>query len=145
MTKKSKKETKYTIQDGHLCIQHYLLLQQLTYRKKLKTGEYKQYNSYHIKFPRVVHDLIDPPDDTIYLEKVEDEIIIHKEKNEKYKKVRFQKNNKTDTHNITYQLTIPKKMLKIDNYKRGETYILCQVTAAENNEGYSVTLIVGGR
>ena len=134
---KIKQKTRIITVDGKLCIQYYLLLQQLTYRKKLKDDKYKIYVSYHIKFPKTLYELIGNKD-IIYLEKQEDKLVIHTQNDENYKKITIQKTQKND--DIGYQLTIPQKLLKINEYKRGETYILCQTTAANNKEGYNITL-----
>lgn len=134
---KIKQKTRIITVDGKLCIQYYLLLQQLTYRKKLKDDKYKVYVSYHIKFPKTLYELLGNKD-TIYLEKQKDKLVIHTQNNENYKKITIQKTQKND--DIGYQLTIPQKLLKINEYKRGETYILCQTIAANNKEGYIITL-----
>lgn len=133
---KIRQKNRITTVDGKLCIQYYLLLQQLTYRKKLKDNTYKEYVSYHIKFPKTLYELIGK--DEIYLEKQEDKLIIHTENNENYKRINIQKTRRNN--DVGYQLTIPQKLVKIHEYKRGETYILCQTIAANNKEGYIITL-----
>lgn len=127
-----------TTVDGRLCVRYYLLLQRLSYKKRLKDDSYKEYVSYHIKFPRVLYDLLDCEDNTVYLEKVDDHLVLHTSSGEDYKKVRIQHSQKKD--DIGYQLTIPQKLMKINDYKRGETYILCQTIASDNNKGYVITL-----
>ena len=92
--------------------------------------------SYHIKFPRTLYELIGQ--DTVYLEKVEDKLVMHTNSHESYKKIHIQETRKNDT--TGYQLTIPQKLLKIKNYKRGNTYILCETIAADNKKGYTLTL-----
>ena len=134
---KIRQKNRITIVDGKLCIQYYLLLQQLTYQKKLKDNTYKQYVSYHIKFPKTLYELIGKQN-KVYLEKQENKLILHTEDNENYRKINIQKTRKND--DIGYQLTIPQKLLKIQEYKRGKTYILCQTIAADNKEGYIITL-----
>ena len=133
---KIRQKNRITTVDGKLCIQYYLLLQQLTYRKKLKDNTYKEYVSYHIKFPKTLYELIGK--DEIYLEKQEEKLILHTENNENYRKINIQKTRRNN--DVGYQLTIPQKLLKIHEYKRGETYILCQTIAANNKEGYLITL-----
>lgn len=128
---------RYDVIEGKLCIQHYLLLQQLSYRKKLKDNSYKDYQSYHIKLPRAVKELLH--DNTVFLEKVDDKLVVHTSSGEGFKKIKIQKSRKGND-DVGYQLTIPRKLLDMSSYKRGETYILCQVTAADNSNGFVITL-----
>lgn len=131
-------KTCYTVVDGKLCVKHYLLLQQLLYRKKLKDNTFKEYCSYHVKFPRVVYELLNPVDGIVYLEHVDNRIIIHRESDDSFKKIRIQK-SRSDS-NIIYQLTVPRIFLKLDDYKSGESIVVCQVIAADNDDGYLVWL-----
>ena len=123
--------------EGKLCIQYYILLQQLTFKKKLKDETYKEYNSYLIKFPRPIKELI--ATDDVYLEKSGNTFYLRNKEVENAKKIRIQK-SKSGKDNIAYQLTIPRKLFKITNYQSGKTYILCQVLSSNNKEGYEITL-----
>ena len=139
---KNESKTSYEVIDGRLCIKHYLLLQQLVYRKKLKDNTYKEYYSYHIKLPRVIYELINPVDDTVYLEYDENRIIVHKESNDSFKRLRIQRS--VHDSSVIYQLTIPQKFLKLVYYESGKTAVVCQVIATDNDEGYEVTLELQG-
>lgn len=143
MSKKYSQRIKYTLIDGKLCIQHYLLLQRLTFNKKVKTGEYKEYNSYHIKFPRAIYDLLQPEDNQLYLKQLENgKILVLTEPDDAARKVKIQKTNKkqnSSSDNRTYSITIPKKLLVLDDYRQGEVFILCQIIA-DNETGYTTTL-----
>ncbi|MBR0471946.1 MAG: hypothetical protein IJI98_04530 [Methanosphaera sp.] len=138
MTKKAREKHRYRIIDGKLCIEHYLSLQQLNFRKKLKNDEYKIYSSYHIKLPRSIYELLDKPKQ-VYLEKRDKKLIIHTTCSEDFKKINIQ-TSKTGQGNNGYQLTIPKKLLDTSNYERGKTMILCRIIAADNTKGYTLTL-----
>ena len=137
LTKNIAEKHRYTVLDGKLCIQHYLLLQQLTYRKKLKDNSYKEYQSYHIKLPKAVKELL-PANNTVFLEKVDDKLVLHTTNGDGFKKIKIQESKKGN--DVGYQLTIPQKLLDMTSYRRGETYILCQVTAADNTDGFVITL-----
>lgn len=139
MTKNIVEKHRYTVIEGKLCIQHYLLLQQLTYRKKLKDNTYKEYQSYHIKLPKAVKELL--KEDSVFLEKVDEKLVVHTIDGDGFKKIKIQESKKGN--NVGYQLTIPQKLLDMTSYKRGETYILCQVTAADNSDGFVITLEFG--
>ena len=138
MTKNIAEKHRYIILDSKLCIQHYLLLQQLTYRKKLKDNSYREYQSYHIKFPKAVKELLGS-NDTVFLEKVDDKLVLHTSNGDGFKKIKIQETRKGND-DVGYQLTIPQKLLDITDYKRGETLVLCQVTAADNEDGFIITL-----
>ena len=136
MTKITQKH-KITTRDGRLCVQYYILLQRLSYKKKLKNNTVKEYLSYHIKFPKALYELLGC-EDIVYLEKMDDKLVLHTHPGDTYKKIRIQHTRKNDT--VGYQLTIPQKLLKIDDYTSGETIILCETVAADNNKGYTMTL-----
>ena len=138
MTKNIAEKHRYTLVDGKLCIQHYLLLQQLTYRKKLKDNSYKEYQSYHIKFPKAIKELLGS-NDVVFLEKLDSKLVVHTRNGDGFKKIKIQETRKGND-DVGYQLTIPQKLLDITSYKRGETYVLCQVLAAKNNNGFIITL-----
>ena len=137
LTKNIIEKHRYTVLNGKLCIQHYLLLQQLTYRKKLKDNSYKEYQSYHIKLPKVVKELL-PANNTVFLEKVDDKLVVHTSNGDGFKKIKIQESKKGNDRG--YQLTIPQKLLDMTSYQRGETYILCQVVAADNSKGFVISL-----
>lgn len=137
LTKEITEKHKYIIIDGKLCVQHYLLLQQLTYHKKLKDNSYKEYKSYHIKFPKAVKELLKY--DTVFLENREGKLVVHTRNFEGYKKIKIQETKK-GKNDVGYQLTIPQKLMNISNYKRKKTCVLCQVIAADNSEGFIITL-----
>lgn len=136
MTKNIAEKHRYTVIDGKLCIQHYLLLQQLTYRKKLKDNTYKEYQSYHIKLPKAVKELL--KEDSVFLEKVDEKLVVHTIDGDGFKKIKIQESKKGN--DVGYQLTIPQKLLNITSYQRGETYVLCQVVAADNSDGFVIIL-----
>ncbi len=121
-----------------LRIRHYLLLQQLVYRKKLKDNTYREYYSYHIKLPHVIYELIDPVDDTVYLEEDEKRIIVHRESEDSFKRIRIQKS--VYDSGVIYQLTVPQKFLNMVDYESGKTAVVCQVIAADNDVGFEITL-----
>lgn len=130
---------RYTVLNGKLCIQHYLLLQQLTYRKKLKDKTYKEYQSYHIKLPRAVKELLGD-NNTVFLEKMDDKLVVHTSDSDGFKKIKIRESKKEN--NVGYQLTIPQKLLDMTSYQHGETGILCQVVAADNDDGFVITFEV---
>jgi len=138
LTKNITLKHRYTVLDGKLCIQHYLLLQRLTYHKKLKDNTYRNYQSYHIKLPKAVKELLS---DTVFLEKVDDKLVLHTGYDDGFKKIRIQESKKGNDKG--YQLTIPRNMIDMKNFKQGETYILCQVSAADNEDGFIITLELG--
>lgn len=137
---KNDSKTSYSILEGKLCITHYLLLQQLVYRKKLKDNSFKEYYSYHVKLPRAVYELINPVDDVVYLEHAEKRIVLHRKSDNLFKRIRIQKSR--NDHSVSYQLTIPTKFLKGDDYKTGAITIACRVIAADNSDGYVISFEV---
>ena len=140
MKKQYTSKVKYKTIDGKLCIEHYILLQELTFRKKSTTGEYKTYNSYLIKLPAAVYNLLDTRE--VYLEKVNEEILILDTPTDNTRKVRIQEDKRSinDVQKNRYSFTIPKKMLNLETYKRGESYITLRIIAQDNNKGYALTL-----
>lgn len=136
MTKNIAEKHRYTVLEGKLCIQHYLLLQQLNYRKKLKDKSYKEYQSYHIKLPKAVKELL--KEDSVFLEKVDEKLVVHTIDDDGFKKIKIQESKKGN--DVGYQLTIPQKLLDVTSYQRGETYILCQITSSENKDSFIITL-----
>ena len=138
MTNNIAEKHRYTVIEGKLCIQHYLLLQQLTYRKKLKDNSYKEYQSYRIKLPRAVKELLGE-NNTVFLEKVDEKLVVHTSNGDGFKKIKIQESRKGK--DIGYQLTIPQKLLDMTDYQRGETQVLCQVVAAaDNSDAFVITL-----
>ena len=135
---RNESKTSYDVIDGMLRIRHYLLLQQLVYRKKLKDNTYREYYSYHIKLPHVIYELIDPVDDTVYLEEDEKRIIVHRESEDSFKRIRIQKS--VYDSGVIYQLTVPQKFLNMVDYESGKTAVVCQVIAADNDVGFEITL-----
>ena len=140
MQKKYSQRVKYTVKEGKLCIEHYLALQRLTFQKKNKQGEYKQYNSYHIKLPRTIYDLLKPKDNQLYLKQVGNKILILTKDDEAARRVKIQQTNKKEDNRPSYSLTIPKKLLFPQDIVPGEVYILCTILATDSKAGYTVTL-----
>ena len=143
MTKKES-NVSYRIIDGSLSIEHHILLQQLTFRKKSKDGTEKTYYSYFIKLPWAVYNLLEPTDDTVYLKQDDDSLIelLH-ESDDNSRKVKIQLDNKSltdDTSEYRYKLTIPKKFIENDSFIRGQTYITLTITSKNNKYGYYITL-----
>ena len=143
MTKKSNQKVTYKVLDKKLCIEHHILLQQLTFHKKSKNDKYSEYHSYFIKLPRAIYDLLSPEKDTVYLRKAGENIHISRNDMDKSKKVQIQIDNRSldnKTEYNRYKLTIPKKFINETCYKRGKSYILCQITSKENETGYEIIL-----
>jgi hypothetical protein len=141
---KKESNVSYRIIEGSLSIEHHILLQQLTFRKKSKDGTEKTYYSYFIKLPRAVYNLLEPTDDLVYLKQDDDSLIelLH-EPTDNSRKVKIQLDNKSltdDTSEYRYKLTIPKKFIENDSFIRGQTYIILTVTSKNNKYGYYITL-----
>lgn len=143
MTRNIRQKSTYRVLDGKLCIEHYILLQQLTFRKKGKTGEYKDYYSYFIKLPLPVYDLLAPEDDIIYLKKEDDKIILQKNMCADGRRVKIQVDNKSLNKKREfnrYKISIPKKFITENCYERGKSYMTCRITGSDNSTGYTITL-----
>ena len=141
MTKQTK--VKYKITGGKLSIEHNILLQQLTFRKKTKNNKDNIYYSYFIKLPRAIYTLLKPTDDTVYMKYEEDKIILSPHVMDMAKKVKIQIDNKSLTDNPRehrYKLTIPRKFIDTQDYQRQKSYITLTITAEDNKEGYNITL-----
>lgn len=141
---KKESNVSYRIIDGCLSIEHHILLQQLTFKKKSKDGTEKTYYSYFIKLPRAVYNLLEPTDDLVYLKQKEDGLIhlLH-EQVEESRKVKIQLDNKSltdDSSEYRYKLTIPKKFIENDSFIRGQTYIILTIKSKNNKYGYYITL-----
>lgn len=143
MTKKINQKSTYKVIDGKLCIEHHILLQQLTFRKKAKNEEYKDYYSYFIKLPLAIYDLISPKDNIIYLKKKNDKIILQRDMDAASKKVKIQVDNKSleNEHEFNrYKISIPKKFIEETGYERGKSYMTCRIISNDNSTGYIITL-----
>ena len=143
LTKQTKQKVTYKVSNGKLCIEHHIILQQLTFRKKGKNEEYKKYHSYFIKLPKAIYDLLSPTKNIIYLKHQDDKLFILKNNEKNTKKVRIQVDNRS-IDNITeynrYKISIPKKFIKEKDYKRGKSYMKCQIISSNNNPGYIINL-----
>lgn len=139
LTRNDKVRTRYSVVDGRLCIEHFLLLQQLTYRKKLKDDKFKEYFSYHVKLPRVIFDLLDPVDNMVYLEGCDGFVVVHRMMGDGFKRIRIQESRKGDG-SVIYQLTVPQKLLSVDAFVRGETFVRCRVVSCDDGDGFRLTL-----
>lgn len=143
LTRQVNQKVTYRVLDGRLCIEHHIVLQQLTFRKKGKSGEFKNYHSYFIKLPRAIYDLLSPAGDIIYLKSYDDRILVLNSVDEDAKRVRIQVDN-SSVDNLgdfnRYKISIPKKFINEDEYRRGESYMLCQVVSTSDSHGYVIFL-----
>ena len=143
LTRQVNQKVTYKVLDGRLCIEHHIVLQQLTFRKKGKSGEFKNYHSYFIKLPRAIYDLLSPMGDIVYLKGCDDRILVLNSVDEDAKKVRIQVDN-SSVDNLgdfnRYKISIPKKFINEDDYRRGESYMLCQVVSTGDSPGYVIFL-----
>lgn len=143
LTRQVNQKVTYRVLDGRLCIEHHIVLQQLTFRKKGKSGEFKNYHSYFIKLPRAIYDLLSPVGDIVYLKGCDDRILVLDSVDEGAKRVRIQVDNGSGDSLgdfNRYKISIPKKFIREDEYRRGESYMMCRVVSSGNGPGYVIFL-----